>query len=121
MTTQLAEAEKSEKDTPKRTNGAAAKVKSKKKPQKKQKRVVAGPDEEKGLALVEAPETEDKTYKPGSFNKSRLDYIAKLRQDEKISHAAAQQRWMMSDERADLLSELPAAELKRRRFVPTGQ
>ena len=85
----------------------------------KAKKKAFGEEEEKNLALA-PPSVETQSgsqYKAGNFNDARLKFIATVRTEEKISHKEAQALWMMSPERADLLSGLSMSELKKRRFA----
>lgn len=108
---------------------------------KPKKGVVAGPEEEKNLLLVEAeitpalsvlepavPEASlplqaperganpgKGAYEPGKFNEVRKSYIAQKRL-EGLNFRGASSSWMMSNERADMISTLSPAEMKKRRF-----
>eukprot|EP00435_Cladocopium_sp_Y103_P047160 s2315_g13.t1 len=103
--------------------------------------VVAGPEEEAGLALLPqqvpsglaeagheaapaagaaAPAADhEATYVPGNFSKMRLQFIKKMREDHQVTFKEASAAWMLSDERADLLQNVPQGELKKRRSIDT--
>ena len=55
-------------------------------------------------------------YSPGKFAEARKSYIARLRGT--CGYREACQRWNNSDEKWELLSEMPHNELVRRRFLP---
>ena len=55
------------------------------------------------------------SYKAGEFNVKRVAYVKQKRQEGMMA-AEAQQAWMQSDERLDLVSSLPFSQQKRRRF-----
>ena len=84
---------------------------------------VAGPDVELALKQVDPvvppPEKGDgeklTEYKPGGFSRARLDFIAQCKKSGS-GFKEANQKWMLSSERAELLSSLPEKDLKRRRF-----
>ena len=120
--------------------GGIRKKKPKKNPKKgKGKVVVAGPEEEAGLALLPqqipsglaeagheaAPAAEASApaadhavaYVAGDFSKKRLEFIKKMREEHKVKFKEANAAWMRSDERADLLMTVPLSELKKRRFA----
>ena len=96
---------------------------------------IAGPEVEQAPAeeaqephtqIVEAQETvsEEKNVelvmgsqcKPKAFGEARKCYIDACRK-EGLSYKAANEQWMFSAERSDLLQALSVQELKRRRFV----
>lgn len=99
--------------------------------------MVAGPEEENGLSLLEvadpevvslekdsdpgntapAGEGDGAVYKPGEFNQVRLKWIKAKQAEQKIPFRAAEQLWMSSSERATLLSSMPLSEMKKRRFI----
>lgn len=83
----------------------------------KAKKKAIGAEEEKNLALVPLEALSGSQYKAGNFNEARLKFISTARSEQKISHKEAQALWMMSPERADMLSGLSMAELKKRRFA----
>ena len=56
-------------------------------------------------------------YRPGSFSEARKEFIASKRKASGVSYAEANQAWMLSSQRADLLSGLSPQELKRRKFT----
>eukprot|EP00435_Cladocopium_sp_Y103_P044350 s3758_g12.t1 len=111
-------------------NGNPSEKKKKKKPvakgkargktaKKKKPAVIAGPAEERALELL--PEAagqaaDEVKYKPGEFNQKRLNFIREQKK-QGIAFQKAQDLWMSSNERADLISNLPAGELKKRRFL----
>ena len=64
-------------------------------------------------ALLQQP---DVKYNPNTFSKMRLAFI-KQQKEKGMKHVEANQAWMSSNLRADLVSQLPEKELKRRRFV----
>lgn len=97
------------------------KVSAKDKAKKKQE--VAGPDVEEGLKLEPVQEgnageaSVDQGYNPKKFAAMRKEFIKTHREKTGASHKDANDEWMRSDVRADLLSTLPEKELKRRRFL----
>ena len=128
------EGEVSTKKKPAKKGTAGKKSKAKKSKAKKPKEI-AGPEEEKNLAvdvatvpLVEpvvnaesaAKPTdavdEPMIYKPKEFAEARLNFI-KIQRAQGLSFAEASKSWSTSEERADLLADLPVSELKRRRFI----
>ena len=117
-----------------------------KKNQKKKgkgKPVVAGPKEEEALALLPqqtpsgraegaaheagheaAPPAgaavapaDHAAYVPGDFNKKRYGYIKKMREEHQMKFSEANAAWMHSDERAELLQNVPPSEMKKRKFI----
>ena len=54
-------------------------------------------------------------YRPGSIQDAKVAYVQEKKSGMK--HCEAAQAWMLSNERADLLNNVPADELKRRRFA----
>ena len=57
-----------------------------------------------------------KSYKAGNFGEARVEYIRR-KKAKGYSHMEACQMRMRSNLRADLISTLTEAELKRRRFL----
>ena len=115
--------------------GTAGKKSKAKKSKAKKPKEIAGPEEEKNLAvdvatvpLVEpvvnaesaAKPTdavdEPMIYKPKEFAEARLNFI-KIQRAQGFSFAEASKSWSASEERADLLADMPVSELKRRRFI----
>lgn len=100
----------------------------------KKSKEIAGPEGEKNLAVVEvatatvplvAPVVNAESavkpahavdYKPKEFAEARLNFI-KIQRAQGLSFAEASKSWSTSEERADLLADLPVSELKRRRFI----
>ena len=60
-------------------------------------------------------------YEAGSFAKARLDFIRNLQESEGLPWKEAAPRWLLSEERAGLLSGLSAKELARRHFTGKKQ
>ena len=58
-------------------------------------------------------------YKPESYKKARVDFI-KERRDQGDSFKDASDAWNESSMKAQLLCQMPVAELVRRRFVEKG-
>lgn len=113
--------------------GTTAKKSKGKKSKAKKPKEIAGPEEEKNLAVVEvatstvplatpvvtaesAVEPAHVDYKPKEFAEARLNFI-KIQRAQGLSFAEASKSWSTSEERADLLADLPVSELKRRRFI----
>ena len=95
-------------------------------------KLLAGPEAEEALALVgvgviergtSAPEdakppiADGKQYVAKSFAALRVQFIKQYRSDHGVSYSEANAKWMLSNERASLLLDMPPAELKRRRFA----
>ena len=121
--------------------GDKKKNKKGKKNQKKGKGkvVIAGPEEEEGLALLPQQAPSDLAaghetapaaagaaapaadhavgYVAGDFNRKRLEFIKNFREESNVNFKKANEAWMRSDERADLLKTVPLSELKKRRFA----
>ena len=55
-------------------------------------------------------------YTPGKFAQARRSYIARIK--DTCGYREACKRWNNSDEKWELLSEMPHQELVRRRFLP---
>ena len=55
-------------------------------------------------------------YRPGSIQDAKVAYVQEKKKSG-MKHREAAQAWMLSNERADLLNNVPADELKRRRFA----
>ena len=114
--------------------GTTAKKSKGKKSKAKKPKEIAGPEGEKNLAVVEvatatvplvAPVVNAESavkpahavdYKPKEFAEARLNFI-KIQRAQGLSFAEASKSWSTSEERADLLADLPVSELKRRRFI----
>ena len=58
-------------------------------------------------------------YTPQVFASTRLQYIAKLK-EEGLGHREASLKWNESEEKRNLLKDLSVSELIRRRFVQKG-
>lgn len=58
-------------------------------------------------------------YTPQLFAAMRVEYMNKLKEG-RLSHREASQKWQDSEEKKNLLKDLPVSELIRRRFVPKG-
>ena len=56
-------------------------------------------------------------YVPGQYRAVWLQYIRDMKQHYGCDYKTANIWWNDSDERADLLREMPLAELRRRRFI----
>ena len=119
-------------------NKKKAKGKKAKKDANKNKKELAGPEEEKNLAVseaqemhkmdmpgpaVEAPavlggqkEAVEATYEAKKFNAARLNFI-KDRRAEGCSHKEANELWKGSEVRGSYLANMSFSELKRRRFI----
>lgn len=111
---------KQKKGPGKKTTGA--KKKEKKKGKKAQKAEPVGEEEEKALAISAPPQAVEKErpgveYVAGEFNKLRLEYIKRVRKEQKISFRDASDLWMASAERAELLAGVSVSEMKKRRFM----
>ena len=125
---------------PKKPKGKSS-AKNKGGKRSKKHKEIAGPEVEEGLKLDEPPvdacpaaleqpgtsppqgldpaallQQPDVKYNPNTFSKMRLAFI-KQQKEKGMKHVEANQAWMSSNLRADLLSQLPEKELKRRRFV----
>ena len=123
----------------KQPKGKAAKNKGGKRSKKPKE--IAGPEAEEGLKLDEPPadpcpdaleqpgaspsqdldpaallQQPDVKYNPKTFGKMRLAFI-KQKKENGMNYSAANQAWMSSNVRAEMVSQLPEKELKRRRFV----
>eukprot|EP00435_Cladocopium_sp_Y103_P051629 s2440_g16.t1 len=141
-----AAAEKEPKTNTKKAKSKAVKNKGGKKKSKKQQEI-AGPEVEEALKLDEpapcdqsspaGPEQRgaspsqsldpaallqqpDVKYNPKTFSQMRLAFI-KQQKETGMNHAQANQAWMSSNVRADLVSQLPEKEAKRRRSAGTHQ
>ena len=57
-----------------------------------------------------------KSYKAGRCGEARVEFIRRKKAKD-YSHMEACRMWMRSNQRADLISTLSEAELKRRRFL----
>jgi hypothetical protein len=123
----------------------ASDKKKNKKGKKNQKKgkgkvVIAGPEEEEGLALLPQQAPSDLAdagheaapaaagaaapaadhavgYVAGDFSRKRLEFIKNFREESNVNFKKANEAWMRSDERADLLKTVPLSELKKRRFA----
>lgn len=130
-------AEETPKEKKKKTVPAKKQNKTKAKTQKK--KLVAGPEEEAGLSLLQPPEASvalavgpcpaeptskgtveeqaaDPVYKAGEFNKIRLAWIRQKRAATGMSWKEASDKWMICDERITILGTLPLSQMKKRRF-----
>lgn len=80
----------------------------------------AGPEgvavQEKRTAAAVLLEGAEETYQPKMFSEKRKQFIAAERAAG-LSFKDANNKWMSSNERANLLANMPMAELKKRRFV----
>ena len=120
-----------------KTKKTAKKKAAAKRKAKKADKVIAGPEEEEALSVlgekgsrmdlvaetgdghqkVPNPElTGVDAYEPGKFNEIRKAFIADCRKCGS-TYSEANQKWMLSSERATLLQGLPESVLKRRRFA----
>ena len=120
-----------------KTKKTAKKKAAAKRKAKKADKVIAGPEEEEALSVlgekgsrmdlvaetgdghqkVPNPElTSVDAYEPGKFNEIRKAFIADCRKCGS-TYSEANQKWMLSSERATLLQGLPESVLKRRRFA----
>ena len=68
------------------------------------------------LWMLRVPLSQLMLYKPKEFAEARLNFI-KIQRAQGLSFAEASKSWSTSEERADLLADLPVSELKRRRFI----
>lgn len=66
--------------------------------------------------MLRVPLSQLMLYKPKEFAEARLNFI-KIQRAQGLSFAEASKSWSTSEERADLLADLPVSELKRRRFI----
>ena len=62
------------------------------------------------------PPVVSSTYTPGTFKDARVAFMQKKRA-KGFTHLEACKAWMMSNRRANMLSDLSENELKRRRFA----
>ena len=95
---------------------ASPKAKAKASPKPKAKAATKAKAAAKAAAKAEI-QPAGETYHAGDFNKLRLDYIKRKRDESGISYKEAQQLWMTCDERKRLIETLSPAEQKKRRFV----
>ena len=56
-------------------------------------------------------------YVPGQYRAAWLAYIRDMKQHYGCDYKTANVWWNESDERAELLREMPLSELRRRRFI----
>ena len=105
-------------DLPKQSCKAKAspKAKAKASPKPKAKAATKAKAAAKAAAKAEM-QPAGETYHAGDFNKLRLDYIKRKRDESGISYKEAHQLWMTCDERKRLIETISPAEQKKRRFV----
>lgn len=95
--------------------------KDKKSKKSKKKKEIAGREEEENLAIpAVGPAMEEPpqklSYEPGLYKETRLAFVRAQKELGK-SRQEAEDAWLESEERADLLADLSFAEMKRRRFI----
>ena len=104
------EAAEGEEDEPSSKKNKKTKTIKKGKPAAKAK-VIATPKSTNKEAADSGP------YQPGVYSDMRKKYIQRMREKKNLSYHDAAEMWKTCKKREALLSQMPLAEQKRRRFI----